>query len=95
MFPLLKDRQYLVSQGPIQVMQDEHDHHGENLAQLETLTDDMTPPAGACNTWQALYLGLRAFREDLMQHIHLENNVLFARTNISATPLASEENAHG
>lgn len=77
LFPLLKDRQYLVSQGPIQVMLEEHDHHGENLAQLETLTDDMTPPAGACNTWQALYLGLRAFREDLMQHIHLENNVLF------------------
>lgn len=77
LFPLLKDRQYGVSHGPIQVMLEEHDHHGENLAQLEALTHDMTPPPGACNTWQALYLGLRAFRGDLMQHIHLENNVLF------------------
>lgn len=84
LFPLLKDRQYGASHGPIQVMQEEHDHHGENLAQLEALTHDMTPPAGACNTWQALYLGLRAFREDLMQHIHLENNVLFSQARSSA-----------
>ena len=28
---------------------------------------------------QALYAGLVELREDLMQHIHLENNVLFPR----------------
>ena len=27
--------------------------------------------------WRALYLGLRALRDDLMEHIHLENNILF------------------
>ena len=30
-------------------------------------------------TWRALYTGLRTFREDLMQHIHTENNILFER----------------
>ena len=52
---------------------------GEALAQLEALTDNITPPAGACNTWRALYAGLAQLKEDLMQHIHLENNVLFLR----------------
>jgi regulator of cell morphogenesis and NO signaling len=39
----------------------------------------MQPPANACNTWRALYRGLDELRLDLMQHIHLENNLLFPR----------------
>ncbi|HYR24675.1 MAG TPA: iron-sulfur cluster repair protein YtfE [Aquabacterium sp.] len=77
LFPMLKAGQRERMQGPIFIMQDEHEAHGAELARVEALTQDMTPPVGACNTWQALYTGLRAFREDLMQHIHLENNVLF------------------
>ncbi|MBI3380433.1 MAG: iron-sulfur cluster repair protein YtfE [Aquabacterium sp.] len=84
LFPLLKAQQYGASQGPIEVMLGEHDHHGENLERVEALTQDMTPPPGACNTWQALYLGLRAFRKDLMAHIHLENNVLFDQARSAA-----------
>jgi regulator of cell morphogenesis and NO signaling len=34
-------------------------------------------PRGACNTWRALLAGLHTLRNDLMQHIHLENNILF------------------
>lgn len=64
---------------PISMMRFEHDQHGEALAQLEALTNNITPPAGACNTWRALYAGLAQLKEDLMQHIHLENNVLFLR----------------
>ena len=58
-------------------MRHEHDQHGVALARLEALTDDITTPKDACNTWRALYAGLTKLREDLMQHIHLENNVLF------------------
>ncbi|GAB2800838.1 hypothetical protein GCM10027040_30640 [Halomonas shantousis] len=39
---------------------------------------DIQAPKGAYTTWRALYAGLRAFREE-MQHIHLENNVLFEK----------------
>jgi regulator of cell morphogenesis and NO signaling len=39
----------------------------------------MQPPAEACTTWRALYLALQQFEEELMTHIHLENNVLFRR----------------
>ena len=38
-----------------------------------------SPPARACTTWRALYAGLRTFRQDLMAHIHTENNILFER----------------
>lgn len=79
LFPMLRQGMGAQAQGPIAVMRHEHDDHGENLEQVMALTDDMTPPKGACTTWRALYIGLREFREDLMQHIHLENNLLFER----------------
>lgn len=75
LFPMLARGQ--LPEMPISVMRFEHDQHGEALAKLAELTHDITLPRGACNTWRALYLGLRQFREDLMQHIHLENNILF------------------
>lgn len=77
LFPLLKQGLIQQASGPIHVMQLEHDEHGEALQRVIDLTDDMTPPAHACNTWRALYLGLDSLRDDLMEHIHLENNVLF------------------
>lgn len=76
LFPLLA-RHDPGTGGPVSIMRMEHDQHGEALAGLASLAHDFVPPAGACNTWRALYLGLNQFREDLMQHIHLENNLLF------------------
>jgi len=64
---------------PIACMRHEHDDHGEHLRELDALTNGITLPPGACRTWQALYAGLAKLNEDLMQHIHLENNVLFPR----------------
>lgn len=77
LFPMLKQGLNAQAAGPIHVMQHEHDDHGEALQKIIDLTDDMTPPPHACNTWRALYLGLDSLRNDLMDHIHLENNVLF------------------
>jgi len=74
------------------VMRNEHDQHGEALQRLEALTNDITLPRGACNTWRALYVGLAALREDLMEHIHLENNILFEGLNPAP---AEAETAHG
>ncbi len=77
LFPMLKQDMVAQAAGPIRVMQMEHDSHGDALERLSELTDDLTPPPGACNTWRALYTGLESLRDDLMEHIHLENNVLF------------------
>lgn len=62
---------------PIQVMEHEHDHAGDVLYKIRNLTNNYTPPAGACTTFQVCLAELKAFEEDLHRHVHLENNVLF------------------
>lgn len=79
LFPMILRGGGPMTGGPISVMRFEHDQHGDALARLEALTDGIRAPRGACNTWQALYRGLNELRVDLMQHIHLENNLLFPR----------------
>lgn len=64
---------------PLREMRHEHNDHATYLDQIERLTDDITAPEGACRTWQALYAGLAQFKADLMEHIHIENNILFPR----------------
>jgi regulator of cell morphogenesis and NO signaling len=64
---------------PIGIMRDDHDDHGETLRAIAALTRDHTPPPEACPTWRALCAGTRKFSDDLMEHIHLENNLLFPR----------------
>lgn len=79
LFPMMARGGAPMIGGPIAVMRHEHDSHGGHLKALDALTGNATPPDGACNTWRALYSGIRKLEDDLMQHIHLENNVLFPR----------------
>lgn len=79
LFPLLQAGEGRMAMGPVTVMEQEHQDHGKNLEELCRLTDDFTPPAEACGTWSALYLSLDELRRELMEHISLENNVLFPR----------------
>jgi regulator of cell morphogenesis and NO signaling len=78
LFPALLDGLGPRAAAPISVMRMEHEQHGEALQRVLELTQHISPPKNACNTWRALYRGLDEFVSDLMQHIHLENNVLFA-----------------
>jgi len=64
---------------PIAMMTQEHEAAGALLAEIRQLSGDYTPPVGACPTFHAFYNGLREFEQDLHQHIHLENNILFPR----------------
>jgi regulator of cell morphogenesis and NO signaling len=64
---------------PIEMMTRDHDFAGNLMAEIRKLSQDYTPPAGACPTYRAFYAGLREFEQDLHQHIHLENNFLFPR----------------
>ena len=79
LFPMLLEGAWRQAGGPIAVMEEEHLEHGENLARLRSLAHDFVPPPQACATWQALYLGLAELEREVMQHIHLENHVLFPR----------------
>ena len=62
---------------PISRMRDEHVEHAQLLQQLRDITRDGELPEQACNSWRALYAGVAKFADDLVQHIHLENNLLF------------------
>jgi regulator of cell morphogenesis and NO signaling len=64
---------------PIRMMMLEHDAGDRIMEELRRLTRDFEPPAWACATHIALYGVLRAFKLDLEQHVHLENDVLFPR----------------
>lgn len=66
-------------EGPIVVMEAEHDDAAQALAELRRLTDGFRPPTGACTTFRGLYHGLAELEADTHSHIHLENNVLFPR----------------
>jgi regulator of cell morphogenesis and NO signaling len=63
----------------IGALRHEHDDQARLLHRLESLTDNFTLPEGACRSWQALYVSTAQFVTDVMEHIHLENNVLFPR----------------
>jgi regulator of cell morphogenesis and NO signaling len=79
LFPMMRRGGHPMIAHPIGAMRHEHDDAGEQLRMVERLTNGGVPPEGACNTWRALYAGTRKFADDLMEHIHLENNVLFPR----------------
>lgn len=86
LFPMLRSGGNSFVSQPIAMMRHEHNDHGTALERIAELTNDITPPMGACNTWRALYSGLAQLRDDLMNHIHLENNVLFPQFEASAKP---------
>jgi regulator of cell morphogenesis and NO signaling len=69
---------------PITRMMMDHDQAGEELRALRGLTNDYTPPTAACPTWRALYRALEDLEQDLHQHIHLENNILFPRALVQS-----------
>ncbi len=64
---------------PIEVMSAEHDAAGALLAEIRKLSGNFTLPEDACPTYHAFYDGIKEFEQDLHQHIHLENNILFPR----------------
>lgn len=79
LFPMMLNGGHPMIVHPIGMMRHEHDEHGKNLAAMATITNELTPPADACNTWRALYAGLGKLATDLTEHIHIENNILFPR----------------
>ncbi len=79
LFPLIRTGYGAGALMPIKVMMAEHEDHGESLRRTRELTGDLVPPPEACTSWRALYVELARLEAELMEHIHLENNVLFPR----------------
>ncbi len=65
--------------GPTSQMREDHSDQEEMLERVTAMTADFTAPEDACRTWRALYAGAAEFRNDLVDHIHIENHILFPR----------------
>ncbi len=64
---------------PIRVMEHEHEGEGERHARIEALTHGYTTPEDACGSYRLLMTQLKAFKDALHEHIHIENNLIFPR----------------
>jgi regulator of cell morphogenesis and NO signaling len=62
-----------------EVMLKEHETTGSGLHRLRTITNNYTPPANTCITHKITFAKLKELDKDLVQHIHLESNILFPK----------------
>jgi len=79
LFPRMKNGGAMPLQFPIATMMAEHREHGAHLEEIRRLTNGLRVPDDGCATWRALYAGVSKFADDLVEHIHTENNILFPR----------------
>ncbi len=84
LFPMMRQGGHPAIQHPIAAMRHDHDTAAGLLRKVEHVTHGLTLPEGACRSWTALYTGLEKFTEDLVTHMHLENEVLFPRFGAAA-----------
>lgn len=82
LFPITKDLASLEEEEInriIHELEHEHEDAGADLVNFRKITSDYALPAHACNSYTYLYDRMKAFEQDLFQHIHLENNILFPK----------------
>ena len=79
LFPLMRAGNTAALAAPLAVMRDDHHTATDLLRGVEHASHGLTLPEGACGSWTALYTGLRKLGDDVVAHIHLEENVLFPR----------------
>ncbi|MGZ6143441.1 MAG: hemerythrin domain-containing protein [Myxococcales bacterium] len=70
----------------LECMRAEHREVAGTLARIRALCDGYTPPAWACTSYRSLLAELRLLEEDLLRHIHLEDEVLAPRLAERSAP---------
>jgi regulator of cell morphogenesis and NO signaling len=66
----------------VTLMQEEHQSTAKSLKLFNELTNYYQLPEDACSSYTSLFEKLKAFEDDLLLHIHLENNILFPKALI-------------
>ncbi len=61
------------------IMQHEHDVTARMLKRWRDLTSNYTTPQHACISHQVVFKKLRELDNDIVQHLHLENDILFPK----------------
>lgn len=78
LFPSILQGGCSVVKFPIRRMMAEHEDVHEQLATLRDITKGHTVPDDACASWRALAERCRKIDEDLVEHMRIENEELFA-----------------
>ena len=85
---LIRENQYLeksryttsgLIKGLIRLMREEHHATSKYLKLFHELTNDYMLPEDACSSYRNLFEKLKEFEDDLLLHVHLENNILFPK----------------
>jgi regulator of cell morphogenesis and NO signaling len=82
-FPALLQERFDEVADQLRAAESDHDEVGALLTELRAATGGFDPPPWACNTWRGLYAGLAELERETHLHVHLENNVLFARAGVT------------
>lgn len=61
------------------MMNNEHENIGKYLHRFRDLTNNYTPVPNACISHKVAFSKLKELDNDLVQHIHLESNILFPK----------------
>ena len=64
---------------PIESLEDDHLKVGRIFKKIAKLTNNYKIPENVCYSFKMLYLKLQQFEEELQEHIHIENNILFPK----------------
>lgn len=64
---------------PINMMEMEHEVVGNNMDEIQKISNNYQLPEDACASYSYLFKTLDEFENDLHIHVHLENNILFPK----------------
>jgi regulator of cell morphogenesis and NO signaling len=59
-----------------------HQASVKNIELFHGLTNGYTLPEDACHSYKCLFEKMKEFQDDLLMHVHLENNILFPKALI-------------
>jgi regulator of cell morphogenesis and NO signaling len=64
---------------PLSNIEKEHEVIYSILREIQTLTNNYTCPSSACADLSAIYSKLNEFHNDMLQHTHLEDDILYPK----------------
>ena len=86
LFPAMKDYAKGLDKAKLEYVkeqiaetEEEHDTAGSILKELRNITHEYSVPEDGCATYELTFELLQRLENDLFEHIHLENNILFKR----------------
>jgi regulator of cell morphogenesis and NO signaling len=74
-----------------EVMKHEHESISKVLSSLRELTNNYTPPENACVSHHVAFSMLKELDNDLVQHVFLENEILFPKAIAMEKELTAKE----